>query len=148
MPPEAEQPGLSKEGEQIVQLFAERVSNDIKQLNLNIRDQVQQLEGRLDGKISDLRTEIHRATDAIHEELVEVKEEQVRQRESIEAQGKDLTEVKTRLNEGDRRFEALEDKNKEQDQAIADHKVNVAKVAGASAATGGLIGFLLSKFAS
>lgn len=89
--------GLSPEAAQILDLFASRVESSIKSAQLSVQAEVQSAR-------QDMARNLEATEVRIGKTLDEIKEDQREQRLSLEQQGRDLTRMGTRLEEGEKRF--------------------------------------------
>ena len=135
--------GLSKEGREIVDLFCEKVGAKIDRNNIDMRDQLARTESKITEQVKDLREEFKEDMRDLKDSVAVIQHEQSELRKGQEAQGKDLVEIRTRLNEGDRRFEMHDKKISELEKKDEEKGKQLAKAAGAVGLAGAVIGYLL-----
>lgn len=135
--------GLSKEGREIVDLFCEKVGGKIDRNNIDMREQLARTEAKISEQVKDLREEFKEDMRDLKDSVAVIQHEQSELRKGQEAQGKDLVEIRTRLNEGDKRFEAHDSQIKELQRKDEEKGKTLAKAAGAVGLAGAVIGYLL-----
>ncbi|MBE7462287.1 MAG: hypothetical protein HS116_02230 [Planctomycetes bacterium] len=138
-----EEQGLSKEGREIVDLFCEKVGAKIDRNNIDMREQLARTESKISEQVKDLREEFKEDMRDLKDSVAVIQHEQSELRKGQEAQGKDLVEIRTRLNEGDKRFEAHDNQIKELQRKDEEKGKTLAKAAGAVGLAGAVIGYLL-----
>jgi len=101
------QPPVSPETAQLLDLFCSRVEATVKGAQITISNEVQAARADMARQLGETEARILKTQDEIKEEVRE-------QGRAIDQQGRDIVEVKTRLHEGEKRFE--------------DHSQRIAKV--------------------
>lgn len=148
--PEEKAEGLSAEARETVELFASAVGRDIKQMQLDVNASLERLADKVESQINGVRTEIKEDLADLKEDVSEIKNEQRDQGKQIAKQSEAMVEVKTRLHEGDRRFDKIEDEQRRlaEKQEAQEKEQNSSKAfaAGAGAAAGGAVAYAFREF--
>jgi hypothetical protein len=91
---------LSPDARELLSLFTLQVQVQIQTLGKDMTAQVDGLKDHMERRLEVMRNEVNAS-------MQEMKSDQREMRSVVEGQGRDITEIRTRLNEGDRNFMEL-----------------------------------------
>lgn len=132
---------LTPEARDLLEIFSARMQQQMSDLGMELNQ-----------KIDTVRAELMRSSEAgegrLAMQISEVKSEQREQRKMMEEQGKKIVEIETRLTEGDRKFDHIEQRLTKVEESEGRTGKGVAYLAGAlgaGAAIGGSVSMAVSK---
>ena len=125
--------------QETVRLYAAQTQLEIVRLSAD-------LQRRIDTVREEVAREVQAARAELKGEMAEIKGELREQRSELVAHGRDIVEIKVRLNEGDKRFVSIEGRMDKAETRGQDMALSVAKLAGAAGAGGAITAAVMKLF--